>query len=244
MDCLTLPFSRFSPAELLAVDEVALEATEQTGQELFWTWEAATPWAVVGLGQSVSREVNLAACTAANIPVFRRCSGGGAVVQGPGCLNYAVTLRWERDPELASITGTNRWIMNRQRAALQSLVALPVAVCGHTDLALGPENHRLKFSGNAQRRRRTALLFHGTLLNTFDLALLARCLQHPSAEPEYRAGRPHSDFITNLNLAPADLRQALTKAWEVTGSANSISEGAVADLAATRFARADWIFRR
>jgi lipoate-protein ligase A len=109
---------------------------------------------------------------------------------------------------------------------------------------LGPENHRLKFSGNAQRRRRTALLFHGTLLNTFDLALLARCLQHPSAEPEYRAGRPHSDFITKLNLAPADLRQALTKAWEVTGSANSISEGAVADLAATRFARADWIFRR
>ncbi len=244
MECLELPFACLTPAELLALDEVALDFTERTGRELFWTWEAATPWVVVGLGQSVSREVNLDACKAENIPVFRRCSGGGTVIQGPGCLNYAVTLRVDRDPELASITGTNRWIMNRQREALEPVVDRPIKVSGHTDLALEAAAGQRKFSGNAQRRRRTSLLFHGTILNSFDLSLLERFLPHPSAEPEYRAGRRHSEFVTNLAVEPAAIEVALRAAWGALSPTDAIPVPAVADLAAARYARPDWIFRR
>ena len=244
MECLELPFARLAPAELLALDEVALDFTERTGCELFWTWEAATPWVVVGLGQSVSREVNLDACKAENIPVFRRCSGGGTVIQGPGCLNYAVTLRIDHDPELASITGSNRWVMNRQREALEPVVDRPITVGGHTDLALEAAAGQRKFSGNAQRRRRTSLLFHGTILNSFDLALLEHFLPHPSAEPEYRAGRRHADFVTNLAVEPAAIEGALRAAWGALSPTDAIPVPAVADLAATRYARPDWIFRR
>lgn len=244
MEHLELPSARWSPAELLATDEVALDFTEQTGRELFWTWESPSSWVVVGLGQSVAREVNLTACGAAGIPVFRRCSGGGTVVQGPGCLNYAVTLRIDSSPELAGITGTNRWVMNRQRQALQQLVAHPIEVCGHTDLAIRHSGRLLKFSGNAQRRRRTALLFHGTILHSFELALLGRCLLHPTAEPDYRGGRSHADFVTNLGLPPAELVSALRRAWAVSAVRVSLPDKAVTDLAETRFARDEWTFRR
>src|SRR5204863_6569004 len=109
----------------------------------------------------------------------RRCSGGGAVLQGPGCLNYSLVLRLDSHPALHTVTGTNRFVMERNRAALESFLirgtppqeALfsksdignwksEIAVRGHTDLALGDH----KFSGNAQRRRRRAVLFHGTFL--------------------------------------------------------------------------------
>ena len=52
---------------------------------------------VVGYANQVEVEVNVPACTARGIPILRRCSGGGTVVQGPGCLNYAVVLRITAD---------------------------------------------------------------------------------------------------------------------------------------------------
>ena len=60
-----------------------------------------------------------------------------------------------------------------------------------------------KFSGNAQRRRRHALVFHGTILYGFDLSLIDALLKFPSAQPEYRASRSHSEFVRNISAAPA-----------------------------------------
>ena len=189
------------PARLLALDEVALDFTEATGRELLWLWESPHSWVVVGLGQAVAVETNWEFCRQSGISIFRRCSGGGAVVQGPGCLNYAVTLRVERDPALGAVTTTNSWIMERLRLAIQAQSANEIAVHGHTDLAFRDGVNWRKFSGNAQRRRRSALLFHGTMLHAFDLSQITDCLRHPSAEPDYRAGRSHREFVANLPLA-------------------------------------------
>ncbi len=232
------------PARMLALDEVALDHTESTGQEHFWTWESARPWVVVGLGQAVSREVELDFCNRSGIGVFRRCSGGGAVVQGPGCLNYAVTLRMDRDPLLASVTGTNQWLMGRLRDALQPILPAPVAVRGHTDLAIHLDGVWLKFSGNAQRRRSRSLLFHGTLLHAFDLDLIARCLCHPSAEPDYRQGRQHDRFVTNLPADCSALRRALEGMWTFREGATAELNDEVRRLAEHRYRMREWNFRR
>ena len=69
-----------------------------------------------------------------------------------------------------------------------------------------------KFSGNAQRRRRHALVFHGTILYGFDLSLIDALLKFPSAQPEYRASRSHSEFVRNISAAPAQVKQALQQA--------------------------------
>src|SRR5688572_10493864 len=165
--------------------------------EVLRFWESNSPFVVVGYGNYVDMEVNRSACEKDGVAILRRCSGGGAVVQGPGCLNYSLVLRVDRHAELASITAANCHIMKRNAAVLSKILGKEVSVEGYTDLAIDG----LKFSGNAQRRKRTHLLFHGTfLLESFDLTLLSRYLKHPSREPEYRGTRSHADFVAKLSL--------------------------------------------
>lgn len=232
------------PARLLALDEVALDFTEATGRELFWLWESPRSWVVIGLGQAIATEANLETCEREGVSVFRRCSGGGAVVQGPGCLNYAVTLRLDRDPALAAVTTTNTWVMERLRRAIQRETANEIAVQGHTDLAFRDGTAWRKFSGNAQRRRRSALLFHGTMLHAFDLSRIADCLRHPSAEPGYRAGRSHLEFVANLPVGGEALKAALRQCWAPVAMADDLPWEEVETLAERRYRSAEWNRRR
>jgi lipoate-protein ligase A len=200
-----------SAAANLACDEALLDACDNgAGAEVLRFWEPRECFVVAGYANELAREVNLAACRQAGLGVFRRCSGGGAVLQGPGCLNYSLALKMEGRPALATITGANRHIMERQRAALASLLGREVEVKGCTDLAAGG----LKFSGNAQRRKRHALLFHGTFLLRFDLGLMDQFLPMPSRQPDYRQGRGHGRFLTNLGVEAAAVKAALRLAWE------------------------------
>ncbi len=216
---LTLP----TPAENIACDEQLLDAAERgAGGEVLRVWESPQSFVVVGYGNTIETEVNVAACAARGIPVLRRCSGGGTVVQGPGCLSYALILNIEANPELRNVTAANHFIMERNRRAVEAELRianceLRIAVCGHTDLALVIQNSSFdiskKFSGNAQRRRRQFILFHGTFLLDFDLALISELLPLPSRQPDYRASRVHGTFLTNLNLSPDAVKSALRQAW-------------------------------
>ena len=212
---LTLP----SPPENLALEEALLDAAESgAGAEILRFWQAPTPFVVVGYANKVASEVNVAACEAKGIPILRRCSGGGAVVQGPGCLNYAVVLRITEDGPTRSISAANHFVMERNRSAISQLLApdSQLLIAGHTDLALG----NLKFSGNAQRRRKNFLLFHGSLLLNFQLPLISELLQMPSLQPDYRASRAHERFVTNLNLPGATVKRALIKEWGPAASSD------------------------
>ena len=210
---LTLP----TPAENLALDETLLDAAEDgSGGEALRFWESPTPFVVVGYANKIVSEVNVTACDARGIPILRRCSGGGTVVQGPGCLNYAVILRITETGPTRSISTANQFVMERTRAAIASINYQPTtinpSICGHTDLAIGD----LKFSGNAQRRRKNFLLFHGTLLLNFDLRLINELLHMPSLQPDYRDGRTHDRFITNLALSGDAVKTALKTVWNAS----------------------------
>jgi lipoate-protein ligase A len=127
-------------------------------------------------------------------------------------LSYALVLEITAGGPLRNVTAANRFITERNRAAIQSVIRNPKSatqVQGCTDLTL----NGLKFSGNAQRRRRHWLLFHGTFLLHFDLALISELLPMPSRQPDYRAARPHEQFLTNLNLPAEAVKAALREAW-------------------------------
>jgi lipoate---protein ligase len=194
---------------------------------------------VVGYGNKIASEVNVSACATRGVPILRRCSGGGTVVQGAGCLNYAVILRASDSGELATVTGTNQFVMEQNRAALEQLLSKEVTIQGHTDLALQHNGVLLKFSGNAQRRRRNAVLFHGTLLYGFNLSLASELLHAPSKQPEYRAAREHSAFITNISATADKLKKALAAAWCVEGFLDAPRD-AIEQLARERYERSDW----
>ena len=160
---LTMP----SAAANLACDEALLDACDQeTGPEVLRFWEPRECFVVVGYANEAAREVRLEACRRAGIDVFRRCSGGGAVVQGPGCLNYTLVLNITHGGALDTIPAANRHIMERHRRVLCALLDRPVEVQGFTDLTVGQR----KFSGNAQRRKRRALM-HCDLVSEANLRL-------------------------------------------------------------------------
>lgn len=232
-----LPLTLSSPAENLACDEALLDTIEAGGRGgVLRFWESPQPFIVLGYANKVAEEVNLAACRARHVPIFRRCSGGGCVLQGPGCLNYSVTLPINFDPALETISGANRFVMGRHRDALAALIGQSVTIEGHTDLAIGGR----KFSGNAQRRKRRSLLFHGTFLLNFDIQLIEQCLRAPPRQPDYRQQRAHSEFLTSVPLTDATIKRALEEAWGAELQVVEVPETAIAQLVAERYSMDDW----
>jgi lipoate-protein ligase A len=176
-------------------DMELLAECERDGHPRFRTWRVATEAVVCGIGQKPEVEADLDYCAASAIAVLRRRSGGGTVVIGPGTLQYTFAVPYSLAAELEDIQESKRWCNERLAEAL--------AASGHRtqvtthcwgDLLLGDR----KVAGVALRRRRTAMMLHGTLLESADLERIGRALRHPSREPGYRRGRTHADFLANL----------------------------------------------
>lgn len=203
---LTLPL----PVENLALDEILLdELDERDGPPILRFWESDRPFVVLGRASRVAHDVDLDACEGDKIPILRRASGGGTVLQGPGCLSYAFVLPLDWHPSLTDIRASNRFILERVAAVLRAWKPA-TRFRGISDLAIGD----LKISGNAQRRTRKALLFHGTILHGMKADLIARYLKHPSRQPDYRSDRPHRTFLGTISAPPQAIKHAIADAWD------------------------------
>ena len=251
-----------SPEDNLACDEALLNWAEAGGGEVLRFWEPREYFVVVGYADRVETEVNVATCANRNIPIFRRCSGGGTVLQGPGCLNYTLVLRVGTHPSLANISCTNRFIMERNREAVESSVRrlkpeAKILVCGHTDLALvtshplatpnpcegGSRPTLKKFSGNSQRRHKNCALFHGTFLLNFNIPLINELLRMPSKQPDYRHQRSHSDFLTNLNLTPSEVKAAMHAVWKATSMLEEPPNLQISKLSHEKYDTKEWNYK-
>lgn len=225
------------PARNLACDEALLDACEEGAcGEILRVWEPLQLFVVLGYSNKIKTEINPFSSPAAALPVLRRPSGGGTVLQGPGCLNYSLILRIPEEGPLAGINGTNCQVMEKNRRAAEEASGAAVTIRGISDLTLG----ELKFSGNAQRRKRHALLFHGTFLYGFDLSLVEKYLAMPERQPDYRKNRPHGKFITNLPASPAGLKDALRKAWGADQLLQTIPTAEITRLASEKYTSPTW----
>jgi lipoate---protein ligase len=195
------------PERQLASDRALFESVETgVSGDFGRCWHATRPIVVVGRNGRIADDVILETCRMDGVRVLRRFSGGGAVLLGPGCLNYTVVLSLVSRPELSEVAASFQFILRRIVAALD----IPgLSLAGGTDLALCGR----KVSGNAQRRGRRALMHHGTLLYDFDPGLAARYLKEPARQPGYRAARRHAEFIGNLPLSSEAIRTRLETAW-------------------------------
>ncbi len=230
---LTLP----SPEENLALDEALLDRCDGDPQtEVIRFWESSCFFVVVGYANAVEMEVNLDYCRNRGIPILRRCTGGGTVLQGPGVLNYSLVLRVDRAPALQSVHGTNNYILDRHARAFATILDRPVTKEGHTDLAA----NGLKFSGNAQRRRKNALLFHGSFLLSLDLDLVEHALRFPSKQPDYRRNRSHGDFLVNLHLSPVLVKAHLNEAWAASEKLPPPPLSVISALVRDKYSRPEW----
>src|SRR5690606_7342047 len=138
------------------------------------------------------------------VPILRRASGGGTVLWGKGCLLYTLVLRYDREPALTQVRPSYEWILGEVANAV-GLRGIEQA--GISDLSVAGR----KFSGNAQQRKRDHVLHHGTILYDFDLASIERYLKLPPRQPEYRANRPHADFLCNVPLSRDEVADRLRR---------------------------------
>src|SRR5262249_11771472 len=93
---------------------------------------------------------------------------------------------------------------------------------------------------NSLRLKRRHLLYHGTLLYDFPLEQIGACLRSPPRQPDYRAGRPHDEFVANLPLERQTIEEALIKGFSASARNAPWPRELTAKLAAERFAAAEW----
>lgn len=175
-------------------DDDLIEALRRDGKPRLRVYQPDQVMVVLGRGSKPETELYLDACNRDRVSVLRRRGGGCAVVLDRGNVIVSVTK------EARGIGGNQRhfaelsdWLI----AALDHLGFPGIRQDGISDLII---NNR-KIAGACMVRKKDLLFYSASLLVRADVSLMERYLKHPPREPEYRKGRRHSEFVTNLSTA-------------------------------------------
>jgi lipoate---protein ligase len=149
----------------LALEEYVLK-NFSIEEDIIFLWQN-TPTIVVGNNQNTIEEINMPFVNEKKIKVVRRLSGGGAVYQDLGNLNFTFLMSLEKPANLE--------IKKFALPVVEALnkLGVPAELTGRNDITVEGK----KISGNAQRLFRNKLLHHGTLLFDTDLEVMAKVLQ-------------------------------------------------------------------
>jgi len=155
------------------------------------------PSIVVGRFQNPWNECRTGLARREGIGVYRRISGGGTVVHGPGNLNFAFlsgSPDLRREENLADIV-----------AALNGL-GPKLSINSRCDLVARSAPHggaEFKVSGSAFRRSAGRAMHHGTLLVNADTLRIKRLLTRPPRQLKIRGVQSLPSPVMNLTgLAP------------------------------------------
>lgn len=157
----------------------------------FCVWNPERTIVVLGTsntpGNSVISENILADC----VEVYIRPSGGQAVVLTPSTLVVSVLLNY---PDLKSPKEIFSKMNNLIIHVLHQFGVRNLAAKGISDIAIGEK----KILGSSIYRKKEKHFYHAVLNVAEKTSTFERYLKHPPKEPDYRNGRPHSDFVTSL----------------------------------------------
>ncbi len=155
-------------------------------------WIPDAPMVVLGRGNKVEREVNVRACVDDGIPILKRLGGGGTVLLHSGCLIVSLGL-WVKE-----FYANDRYFRLLNQSVIDCFnVDLPHLAFdqrGHSDIVHG----HLKIAGTSLFRSRNFLMYQASILVDMQIDWIEKYLAHPSLEPDYRKGRSHRDFLTDL----------------------------------------------
>ncbi len=158
-------------------------------------WIPENPILVLGYSQEPEYELNTEAVQTADVPVYKRRGGGGAVFLSKDSVCVALRFRRKRDLGIPDYFAMgNGFIQN----ALQDALKIELKPRGISDLAWMDR----KVLGSSLHLPRDRAIYLASILVDTPLDLLDRFLRHPSREPDYRQGRAHADFIRNLAVIP------------------------------------------
>ncbi len=219
----------------LAAEEILLRTCRD--DDLFMLW-VNDPAVVIGKFQNPFEEVSLTALRRANVPLYRRISGGGTVYHDRGNLN--MTVLTDPGPD-----GPDYERFLRPVAEVLRTLGAPAEIRDGSSLFVGDK----KVSGSAETVVSGRLLYHGTLLWDADLDRLTALTGHAREKIVSRSVKSRPSPVSNLKpLLPsgcteAGLAEAVTKALAPGGAVRSLTEGetnAAETLAKGKYRSWEW----
>ncbi|MBU0469651.1 MAG: lipoate--protein ligase family protein, partial [Candidatus Omnitrophica bacterium] len=211
-----------TPEENIVYDDVLFHLAEKNdSQEVLRLWESPDYFVVLGRISKEDEDVNALNVKKDRIKVIRRSSGGGTVLQGKGCLNYSLVLSKDKRKDLVDLKRSYQYILSKVINVLKRL-NVDAEFYPISDIAI--KGTKMKISGNAQKRGRSFILHHGTILYDFDIKKIEQYLLVPKDMPEYRQKRRHDEFVANIKISTLDFENEIKKEFDVDKEEHDITE--------------------
>lgn len=161
---------------------------KNSNEEFFILWRNS-PCILLGKNQNAYSEINIDCVNKNNITVVRRLSGGGAVFNDLGNINFGFISNNASDT-FADFKRFTKPIID----ALKQL-SINAELSGRNDLIIDGK----KFSGNAQAKYKNRVLHHGTLLFSSNMEDLAAALNPKPIKFEDKSVKSVSSRVTNIS---------------------------------------------
>ncbi|MFH1653972.1 MAG: lipoate--protein ligase family protein [Pseudomonadota bacterium] len=236
----------YDEAVVLLKDKLKLPTTLR-----FYRWKPSA--ITIGYFQSLFEEVDVKACDARSIKYIRRLTGGGAVYHDyNGEVTYSLII--DKNHELISqdVLESYDRICNSLIFGLKKF-GLDASYRPVNDIIVGNR----KISGNAQTRKGSQILQHGTILCDVDPKLMFTLLKVPNEKLKDKIIKRVEDSVTSIKKETGELPdhkkiiEALAEGFarnfslELTpGSFTEEEESLAKQLAEKRYGNPDWNERR
>ena len=196
----------------MAIEEAVHTAVEDGLSPNTWRlWQAAGPAVVLGTGLEAAKEVALEAAGAEGIAVLRRHSGGGAVLIGPGVINYSAFYRFIDLPGAETIRGAMSAAL-RPVVSLLAAWGLRVRETGLSDLAVAcagetPALRTAAVAGETPALRTAAVAGETPALRTAAVPAAPAGTELRKIAGHAQARKKHSVLVHGTLLANPDLER-------------------------------------
>ncbi|MHA2140051.1 MAG: lipoate--protein ligase family protein [Candidatus Thorarchaeota archaeon] len=238
----------------MAIDEsimLAVEADNVPPTLRFYRWK---PSAVsIGTFQGMREEVDLEFCKSREIDYIRRITGGGAVYHDyEGEITYSIILPKGHKLAPEDILESYRILCGGVVSGLEHL-GIEAEFKPINDVIAGGK----KVSGNAQTRRHSCVLQHGTTLLDLDVETMFSILKVPQEKISDKMIADVKERVTSVRgllgreVTFEDLREALELGFakalgvKLVHEELSANETASAErIAANRYSRDEWNLKR
>ncbi len=206
----------------MALDEVLLQRKSDIPTLRFYEWD--TPSVSIGMAQSVDKHINVNHCRTEGVPVFRRLTGGKAVLHDNE-LTYSLTGSKKALPFSLSLLdayceigkafchglkklGIGAILAERNTPPLKGMISSCFAAASSYEVTVAGK----KMLGSAQKRTQDKVLQHGSLLFKYNASAWANVMKNSPENMQNKA----TDLQSHLSPLPsvAQIHQALCDGFQ------------------------------
>lgn len=185
----------------MALDEVLLCSLGDTPVLRIYGW--SPPAVSIGYFQSIEQEVDVAECSRLGIDVIRRVTGGGAVLHDSELTYSFLTKKYPQN-----IMESYELVCGAVIDSINSL-GFVSKFSPLNDITVNGK----KVSGNAQTRKKNALLQHGTILLSADIDRMFSVLKVPSEKIRDKMISDVKQRVASLNRSFDEVAASMKKGF-------------------------------